>query len=70
MTNVLDLFAGAGGWDIAAHRLGIDPVGLELDDDCCATRKAAGLRTMQCDIAAVVLTPECGWYPDLEELYG
>lgn len=63
MTNVLDLFAGAGGWDIAAHRLGVSPVGLELDDDCCATRKAAGLRTMQCDIAAVHLTPQCGWYP-------
>ena len=29
MTNVLDLFAGAGGWDIAARRLGIDPIGLE-----------------------------------------
>lgn len=63
MTNVIDLFSGSGGWDIAAHRLGVSPVGLELDDDCCATRKAASLRTMQCDIAAVHLTPQCGWYP-------
>ncbi|HEY3018643.1 MAG TPA: DNA cytosine methyltransferase, partial [Solirubrobacteraceae bacterium] len=57
--TVLDLFAGPGGWDLAARRLGLDPVGLELDDHACATRRAAGLRTMQCDVAAVDL--DSGW---------
>lgn len=51
--TVIDLFAGPGGWDVAARRLGIDPIGLEWDDAACATRRAAGLRTMQCDIAEV-----------------
>ena len=37
----------------------MDLVGLELDDAACATRRAAGLRTMQCDVAAVDF--ECGW---------
>lgn len=27
--NVVDLFAGPGGWDVAAHRLGLDPIGVE-----------------------------------------
>lgn len=51
--TVIDLFAGPGGWDVAARRLGLDPIGLEWDDAACATRRAAGLRTMQCDIAEV-----------------
>jgi DNA (cytosine-5)-methyltransferase 1 len=51
----VDLFAGAGGWDVAARRLGMSPVGYELDDAACATRHAAGLLTEQCDVAAVQL---------------
>lgn len=31
-TTALDLYAGAGGWDIAAQRLGIDAVGVENMD--------------------------------------
>lgn len=57
--TVVDLFAGPGGWDLAARALGIDPIGLELDDAACATRRAAGLRTMQCDVATVDL--RVGW---------
>lgn len=57
--NAIDLFAGPGGWDLGARALGIDPVGLEWDDNACATRRAAGLKTMQCDIAAVDLN--AGW---------
>jgi DNA (cytosine-5)-methyltransferase 1 len=59
--SVIDLFAGPipGGWDLGARALGLDPVGLELDDAACATRRAAGLRTMQCDVAAVDF--DCGW---------
>jgi DNA (cytosine-5)-methyltransferase 1 len=42
-----DLFAGPGGWDVAARDLGIEVVGLELDPNACATRRAAGLRTVE-----------------------
>jgi DNA (cytosine-5)-methyltransferase 1 len=48
----IDLFAGAGGWDLGARSLGIDPLGLELDADTCATRRAAGLPTLEGDVAA------------------
>lgn len=54
--NVIDLFAGAGGWDLAARDLGFDPLGIEGMDEACATREAAGLRTVQADIAT--LDPE------------
>lgn len=46
----LDLFAGPGGWDIAAHRLGIGTAGIELDPAACATRRAAGLPTIEGDV--------------------
>ncbi len=59
MGSVVDLFAGPGGWDLAARELGLDPIGLEWDPAACATRRAAGLRTMECDVAAVDL--EAGW---------
>lgn len=49
--NVLDLFAGPGGWDLAARALGINPLGIEWDDAACQTRLAAGLLTVQADIA-------------------
>lgn len=51
--NVIDLFAGPGGWDVAAKDLGLDPLGVEFDDAACATREAAGLRTKQADVAAL-----------------
>jgi DNA (cytosine-5)-methyltransferase 1 len=51
--TVVDLFAGMGGWDLAARDLGIDPLGIEWNTDACATREAAGLRTLQADIAAL-----------------
>lgn len=54
-SRVIDLFAGPGGWDVGARCLGIDPLGIEWDEAACATRKAAGLRTMRADVAA--LTP-------------
>jgi DNA (cytosine-5)-methyltransferase 1 len=54
--TVIDAFAGPGGWDIAALELGLDVVGIEWDDAACATRAAAGLRTVQADVAA--LSPE------------
>jgi DNA (cytosine-5)-methyltransferase 1 len=51
--DAIDLFAGPGGWDVAATRLGLDVIGVEFDDAACATRKAAGLATWQGDVAAV-----------------
>lgn len=48
--TVIDLFAGAGGWDIAAREYGIEPLGIELDRDACNTRRAAGLPTLEADI--------------------
>jgi DNA (cytosine-5)-methyltransferase 1 len=52
-TEVLDLFAGPGGWDVGALGLGLEPLGIEYDDAACETRRAAGLRTEQADIAAL-----------------
>ncbi|GLW98199.1 DNA cytosine methyltransferase [Microtetraspora sp. NBRC 16547] len=54
--EIVDLFAGPGGLDVAATWLGIPVVGIELDDNACATRKAAGLRTTQGDV--------CDWGPE------
>jgi DNA (cytosine-5)-methyltransferase 1 len=51
--DAIDLFAGPGGWDVAATRLGLDVIGVEFDDAACATRKAAGLATWQGDVASV-----------------
>lgn len=48
----VDLFAGAGGWDLGARAIGIpDPLGIEWDADACATRIAAGLPTVEGDVA-------------------
>lgn len=49
MTDV-DLFAGVGGWDLAAAALGRRPIGVEIHRGACATRAAAGLVTMRADV--------------------
>lgn len=51
--KAVDLFAGPGGWDIGARRLGIEPLGIELDAAACSVRThiAAGHRTLQADVA-------------------
>jgi DNA (cytosine-5)-methyltransferase 1 len=48
--TIVDLFAGAGGWDVAARDIGIATIGLELDRDACATRARIGLRTIRADL--------------------
>ncbi|MFF4741617.1 DNA cytosine methyltransferase [Streptomyces sp. NPDC001268] len=48
--QIVDLFAGPGGLDVAAGWLGVPAVGIELDSDACATRKAAGLTTVSGDV--------------------
>ncbi|MFV0411120.1 MAG: DNA cytosine methyltransferase [Paracoccus sp. (in: a-proteobacteria)] len=45
-----DLFAGAGGWDLAAESLGIHARGVELMPAARATREAAGLETIHDDV--------------------
>lgn len=48
--RALDLFAGAGGWDLAAERLGIHADGVEIMKEARATREAAGLSTPYEDV--------------------
>jgi DNA (cytosine-5)-methyltransferase 1 len=73
--NVLDLFAGPGGWDIALAELGHKALGIELQPEVCATRLAAGHLTEQGDVAALepwqrapvwglVGSPPCTAYSD------
>jgi DNA (cytosine-5)-methyltransferase 1 len=45
-----DLFAGAGGWDLAAALLGIHARGVENMKEARATRDAAGLSTIHDDV--------------------
>ena len=51
----LDLFAGAGGWEIGARGLVDFVIGVELDALACATRSAAGLPTIRADASALPL---------------
>ncbi|EPD94563.1 hypothetical protein HMPREF1486_03116 [Streptomyces sp. HPH0547] len=60
MFDAVDLFAGPGGWDVAARGLGLHTVGLELDAAACATRAAAGHPTIRCDIAQYPTAPFAG----------
>ncbi len=48
--KALDLFAGAGGWDVAATALGWDVDGVELMPEARLTREAAGFRTPWADV--------------------
>lgn len=48
--KIVDLFAGPGGLDVAADRLGVPVVGIEWDKDACRTRRAAGLPTIEGDV--------------------
>ncbi|KNE80149.1 DNA cytosine methyltransferase [Streptomyces xinghaiensis] len=50
--DLIDLFGGPGGWDVAAQRLGLAVTGIELDHSACQTRRAAGLDTVEGDVRA------------------
>lgn len=45
--DYVDLFAGPGGWDVAARALNLEGEGIELDHAACETRRAAGLATVE-----------------------
>ncbi|MFI6474062.1 DNA cytosine methyltransferase [Streptomyces sp. NPDC050516] len=51
--RILDLFAGPGGLDVAAHFLGYRSVGIEWDRNACETRYAAGLPTFHADVSVM-----------------
>jgi DNA (cytosine-5)-methyltransferase 1 len=48
--DTVDLFAGPGGWDYAATKLGLRVIGLEFDRSACATREAVGFETIEGDV--------------------
>lgn len=48
--KIVDLFAGPGGLDVAAEKLGVPTVGVEWDASACKTRRAAGLETVEGDV--------------------
>jgi DNA (cytosine-5)-methyltransferase 1 len=51
--HILDLFAGPGGLDVAAHFLGKRAIGVEWDANACETRYKAGLATLHADVFKV-----------------
>lgn len=48
--DAIDLFAGPGGWDVAAGKLGLDVTGVENDSAAIATRVANGLGCVVSDV--------------------
>jgi DNA (cytosine-5)-methyltransferase 1 len=54
--RIVDLFAGAGGWEEGLRELGYSAVGIDNDRWACATARAAGHERVEADIAA--LDPE------------
>ncbi|MBS1675792.1 MAG: DNA cytosine methyltransferase [Actinobacteria bacterium] len=54
--RIVDLFAGAGGWEEGLRTLGHRALGIECDPLACATARAAGHERLEADIAA--LDPE------------
>ena len=51
--DAVDLFAGPGGWSVAAQALGLRELGIEWDSAACATRAAAGLPTLHANVLDV-----------------
>jgi DNA (cytosine-5)-methyltransferase 1 len=49
--KILDLFAGAGGWEEALRMLGLSALGIETEPWACETARAAGHERLQADVA-------------------
>lgn len=60
--DTVDLFAGPGGWSLGLHGLGIESVGLELDEQTCRTRIAADHLTVRADVTQYPTWPFRGKY--------
>lgn len=58
--DALDVFAGPGGWDEGARRVGLRTVGLEWDHAACLTATVAGHPRIRCDVAAYPTAPFVG----------
>lgn len=57
---ILDLYAGAGGWDVGAQILGLPTIGLEIEHDPCVTAVRAGHPRIRCDVATYPTAPFVG----------
>ena len=51
-SRIVDLFAGAGGWEEGLRALGHAAVGIETDPYACQTARAAGHERAELDVAA------------------
>lgn len=51
--DAVNLFSGAGGWDVAARQLDVSGVGIELDDQPVAIARAAGHEVMHGSVTKV-----------------
>lgn len=51
--SVLDLFAGAGGWDEGLRQLGHEALGIEIDEIASASAEAAGHRRLVTDLSSL-----------------
>lgn len=58
--EIVDLFAGPGGWSEAIAALGRRDIGIELDRWACATRRAAGHPTIEASVSDVDPTDYSG----------
>ena len=50
--RIVDLFAGAGGWEEGLRALGHAALGIETDPYACQTARAAGHERAELDVAA------------------
>lgn len=57
---ILDLYAGAGGWDEGARILGMPTIGLEIEPAPCVTAHRAGHQRIRCDVATYPTAPFAG----------
>ncbi|WP_030870964.1 DNA cytosine methyltransferase [Streptomyces sp. NRRL F-2747] len=55
--QILDLFAGPGGWSEGLRVLGLQDIGIEIDSAVCATRTAAGHSTVCANVAEYPTAP-------------
>ena len=51
--KVIDLFTGAGGFSVGAHRFTDSVIGVELDADAVATHRAAGVEVIHADVTTL-----------------